>query len=237
MPNYKSATYNKQTFTEHFVIILIIQSHPPVHTTPVTLHRTGDDIYPANQRYKMLHENPALVGMWFFIRQMINKEVMRKSSYPMAYETWYARKFEFQDRGSVHEHAVKALTYIWIKANNQDTAPEKLTEDDFEEVTCRTDKLSMYCESGKIREIMVRRIAHRINTYMKDDGVPESTKTKLQIVKHRFDEMKSWISCRCTSSYQEGMAHRCAKSELQGIKDSVTGNKHHQSDDDPQQTL
>ena len=60
---------------------------------------------------EMLHENPATVCMWFFIRQLVNMEVMRRTSYPVAYEKWFARKFEFQDRGSVHEHTVKALTF------------------------------------------------------------------------------------------------------------------------------
>ena len=69
-------------------------------------------IYPKTQRYRMLHENPATVCMWFFIRQMVNMDVMRRCSYPVAYEKWYARKFEFQDRGSVHEHAVKALIFV-----------------------------------------------------------------------------------------------------------------------------
>ena len=55
----------------------------------------------------------------FFIRQLINMEVMRECSYPVAYEKWFARKFEFQDRGSVHEHAVKALTFLWIKTNQE----------------------------------------------------------------------------------------------------------------------
>ncbi len=39
-------------------------------------------------------------------------KVMRDESFPVAYEEWFARKFEFQDRGSVHEHTVKALTPI-----------------------------------------------------------------------------------------------------------------------------
>ena len=82
--------------------------------------------------------------MWFFIRQMINMGVMRSSSYPRAYEKWYARKFEFQDRGSVHEHSVKAMTFVFIKAHLDHKRADELTEDDFEEITCRTDKLSMY---------------------------------------------------------------------------------------------
>ena len=124
-------------------------------------------IYPDEMRYRMLHENPATVCMWFFIRQMINMEVMRECSYPKAYTKWYARKFEFQDRGSVHEHNVKALIFLWIKAEHKDTEADQLTEDDFEEVTCRADKLSMYCESGMVRQIMIRRIYNQIKMYSK----------------------------------------------------------------------
>ena len=124
--------------------------------------KLGAQIYPKGFRYKMLHENPATVCMWFFIRQLVNMDVMRGSSYPAGYEKWYARKFEFQDRGLVHEHAVKVMTFLWIKSKAKDKPTEKLTEDDFEEITIRTDKLSMYCESAKVREIMVGRILYRI---------------------------------------------------------------------------
>ena len=78
-------------------------------------------------------------------------DVMRRSSYPVAYEKWYAREFEFQDRGSVHEHAVKVMTFLWIKSQAKNKATEKLTEDDFEEITIRTDKLSMYCVAAQVR--------------------------------------------------------------------------------------
>ena len=91
-------------------------SHKPELQNTTDASRTAQ-IYPKEMRYKMLHENPATVCMWFFIRQLVNMEVMQRSSYPVAYEKWYARKFEFQDRGSVHEHAVKALTFLWIKSH------------------------------------------------------------------------------------------------------------------------
>ncbi len=105
---------------------------------------TSDGIQDMGDRHKMLHENPATVCMWFFIRQMINKDVMRRSSYPAAYEKWFASKFEFQDRGSVHEHSVKAMTFVFIKAHSKDKRADELTPDDVAEITCRTDKLSMY---------------------------------------------------------------------------------------------
>ena len=68
-----------------------------------TKDNPGALIYPKGLRYKMLHENPATVRMWFFIRQLINMDVMRRSPHPAAYEKGYARKFEFQERGSEHE--------------------------------------------------------------------------------------------------------------------------------------
>ena len=87
----------------------------------------------------MLHENPATVCMWFFIRQFVNMQVMRQCSFPVAYEEWFARKFEFQDRGSVHEQAVKALTFLWIKSDAKTRKKDinDLTTDDYEAVTFR----------------------------------------------------------------------------------------------------
>ena len=141
----------------------------------------------------MLHENPATVCMWFFIRQLINMDVMRRTSYPVAYETWFARKFEFQDRGSVHEHAVKALIFLWIKAEVKGKDAKDLTEDDFEEITCRTDKLCMYCESGKVREIMVRRIYTQILRYITDPKTSDIDKKQLQTLLEIFREVKHWV--------------------------------------------
>ena len=61
-----------------------------------SIHENSQKIFEKHQRYTMLHENPATVCMWFFIRQFVNMQVMRECSYPAAYEKWFARKFEFQ---------------------------------------------------------------------------------------------------------------------------------------------
>ena len=180
-------------------------SHPSSRQTiDETLMTSGEpempsnsiNIYPANERYKMLHENPALVCMWFFIRQLINMDVMRQTSYPVAYEKWYARKFEFQDRGSVHEHAVKSMMFMWIKAESHGKKAEDLTSDDFEEVACRTDKLCMYCESGKVREIMVGRILSQIHRYIREPTTPASMQDALERVRVKFVEFRHSCSLR-----------------------------------------
>ena len=141
---------------------------------------------------------------------------MRQCSYPVAYEKWYARKFEFQDRGSVHEHSIKALVFLWIKAEFYDKPADDLTEDDFEEVECRMDKLSMYCESGKVREIMVCRILYRIHTTINDDSTPKKLLPLLQRLKNRFNKETQWINCpykeRCPN-----IQHNCANKQLQSI--------------------
>ncbi len=150
-------------------------------------------IYPDEMRYRMLHENPATVCMWFFIRQMINMEVMRRRSYPVAYTKWYARKFEFQERGSVHEHNVKALVFLWIKAEHEGKPVKDLSESDFEDMVCRTDKLSMYCESGMVRQIMIRRIFNQIKKHANSEATPSHLKPKLQILQKKFQDLKDWI--------------------------------------------
>ena len=176
-----------------------------------------DQIYSAKERYRMLHENPATVCMWFFIRQLINMDVMRRTSYPVAYETWFARKFEFQDRGSVHEHAVKALIFLWIKAEVKGKDAKDLSEDDFEEITCRTDKLCMSCESGMVRQIMVRRIYTRIRRYIADPKTSDKDKEQLQPLQEIFRELKHWI--------------KNVDKELQKFAESVGGAPQQQQED------
>ena len=179
-------------------------------------------IFEKPQRYTMLHENPATVCMWFFIRQFVNMQVMRECSYPVAYEKWFARKFEFQDRGSVHEHAVKALTFLWIKADaeGKQKKAEELTEADFEEITCRTDKLSMYCELGMVRQIMIGRILNRIKKYMKPAAdIPSSVEKKLTKLKNLFQEKNDWFKCSCEAP----CSHKCANQELREMTLVVAG--------------
>ena len=165
--------------------------------------------------------------MWFFIRQLVNMEVMQRSSYPVAYEKWYARKFEFQDRGSVHEHAVKALTFLWIKshAHEKKKKAEELTEDDFEEITCRTDKLSMYCESAKVREIMVGRIAYRIRQYLKEDDLSTKKRDNLLVLQAQFKKFQNWMTCSCKNDSSRKEGHMCADEELSLIALAMKDNK------------
>lgn len=200
-----------------------------------TANKHNPQIHNKQERYTMLHENPATVCMWFFIRQFVNMQVMRQCSFPVAYEEWFARKFEFQDRGSVHEHAGKALTFLWIKADAKTRKKDinDLTTDDYEAVTCRTDKLSMYCESGMVREIMMGRILFRIQHYLSQEDTPEEVKPKLEKLKLLFTENKQWMKCKC----EEACPKNCANQELRDLVQSVrtSGNKPKQQTTRPRQ--
>ncbi len=179
--------------------------------------------YPKEQRYRMLHENPATVCMWFFIRQMINMDVMRQCSYPVAYEKWYARKFEFQDRGSVHEHAVKQMIFVWIKSEANDKKADDLTATDFDEIMCRTDKLSMYAESGKIREIIIGRILTQIRKQLNKETISNDMKKNLKNLKTIFYNHQKWIHCKnkttCPENHDTQMC--CANKTLRQLAKQI----------------
>ena len=87
----------------------------------------------------------------------------------------------------LHPSTTSLMThFIWITAESHGKKASDLTEADFEEVTCRTDKLSMYCESGKVREIMVGRILSQIYKYLRDPKTPQKSKPTLQLLKTKF---------------------------------------------------
>ena len=68
-----------------------------------------------------------------------------------------------------------------------------LSESDFEDMVCRTDKLSMYCESGMVRQIMIRRIFNQIKKHANSEATPSHIKPKLQILQKKFQDIKDWI--------------------------------------------
>ena len=112
--------------------------------------------------------------------------------------------------------------FLWIKtdAEGKQKKSEDLTEADFEEVTCRTDKLSMYCELGKVREIMLGRILNRIKQYSKTEtDIPSSVTKKLHKLEELFQEKKKWFKCSCETR----CSHNCANQELRDIVLIATG--------------
>ena len=45
----------------------------------------------ARKRAQMVHDNPATVSFYFFLRQLLRKDVIARFSYPVKYPKWYNR--------------------------------------------------------------------------------------------------------------------------------------------------
>ena len=111
----------------------------------------------------MVYNNPVTAAPYFFTYQLIRREVLSRGSYPVSFIKWYFSKFEFQGRGTIHEHTLKKLVYLFLSKERREEIV-KLTKDErtynyrnscFVLIDVHVLKLSVYTSTKKIAELLV----------------------------------------------------------------------------------
>jgi hypothetical protein len=110
--NLRDFTLNYET-ASHFTTTSDNDLHrPDIHRSEI-LNYASTEPYPnITERAKMVYDNPATIASYFFATQLIRRDVLSRSSYPVSFTKWFVSKFEFQGRGTVHEHTLKKLVYL-----------------------------------------------------------------------------------------------------------------------------
>ena len=65
-------------------------------------------------RRKMARRNPATVSFWFFFRQLMRRDILSRHNYPISYIKWFLAKYEDQFRGTMHEHVLQKLVFLFL---------------------------------------------------------------------------------------------------------------------------
>ena len=106
-------------------------------------------------RKRMVYNNPATVSFYFFMRSLIRRRILADYSYPTHFTKWFINKYEFQNRGSVHEHALKKLIYLFL--NKENAHKTTFTPEDFVEVDIHGPKLAYYSSMRKIARMLEKK--------------------------------------------------------------------------------
>ena len=100
------------------------------------------------------------------MKTLLRRELLARYSYPTHFIKWFVDKFEFQNRGTVHDHALMKLIYLFLKDDKKGKTKDFKPED-FEEIDVHGPKLDYYSSMRKVAHMLVKRIWRRANALRK----------------------------------------------------------------------
>ena len=86
-----------------------------LHTPKILPYLDEKDANDVRIRAHMVHNIPATVSFFFLMKILVRRDVLSRYSYPTSFMKWFLDKFEFQHRGTVHDHALQKLIFLFLK--------------------------------------------------------------------------------------------------------------------------
>ena len=112
------------------------------------------------------------VFWYYYIRTLLRRDVLSTHSYPVSFIRWFVDKFEFQGRGTIHDHMLSQLAYMFLtkegrKKKLEGGANYQWKEEDFVTVDIHPSKLSFYSSTRKLACLLIRRLWRRTKSLIK----------------------------------------------------------------------
>ncbi len=156
-----------------------------LHTKKILPYLDDQDADDVRLRADMVYSNPATVSFFFLMKILIRRDVLARFSYPTNFIKWFVDKFEFQNRGSVHDHALQKLIFLFLKIAAEDKTT--FTKDDFQQIDVHGPKLGYYSEMRTIAHMLVPRIERRARTLISQHPEHKEALNKLISTIHKHD--------------------------------------------------
>ena len=159
---------------------------PDLHRPEILNYRPTENGHnqDTNTCRQQVYDNPATVACYFMMRQLVRRDVLMRYNHPIRFTKWFLSKFEFQGRGTVHEHMLRKVVYLFITKAGMDDKKDHPNEphqpEHFQRVDLNPPKLAMYSAASKLASIVVQRLAQRANTLAADPTVSEANRKMLR---------------------------------------------------------
>ena len=119
--DFRSFTYEYEAASEFSTTSFNDHNIMKMHKTEILNYKPDDEIeYGDGNRWKILdrrkmaRRNPATVSFWFFLKQLLRRDILSKHNYPISYVKWFLAKYEDQFRGTMHEHILQKLVFLFL---------------------------------------------------------------------------------------------------------------------------
>lgn len=177
--DFRSFTYEYESASEFSTTAFNDHNIMKLHKAEILNYeddKNGDEARKRiTDRRRMARQNPATVSFWLFLKQLLRRDIISRHNYPISYVKWFLAKYEDQFRGTIHEHILQKLVFLFLNKvgfddwnKSTDKKNFKWEKHHFDQIDMHAPKLAYYSSNAKLAELIITRLLQRCQKFEND---------------------------------------------------------------------